>query len=875
MAQSCEALATKAELEALKRELQPLKVQVAGIGYEVNGLGGKLIELVVVTTGAIGALKDRIAQAVGDIPALRARMARDLAALKAELDPRLRSLESTLRRISEQLPNFVTDRELAALREQLEANANELPIVYENRLAALANRLNAFIAEANSAIAQANSQIEQGNAAIDRANSEIRRLVGLLNEIYGSYTRVAGETAANNIAVAAINARIARIEQQIANINQSSIPDEADYNGSIQGLRSDVNYLQTAINSINAAREGDSYLIQGLGNDVRTALQSQTAIVSQINSIRQLTSRRLNDFEERINVIRNTLRGTVGSSYVQEQVGNLSKVVESKIASLESDFKQTGSIDEGKLNTLEQIISGRLNALNTNLAQEITRSERRSRFANNNTNRELTNVTNRTFFIDNRLSTTIDKVNEIEIANTATDEKIDALTVSVGTSINDLQDVDARLLARIDTLEDTASPDLTNVNSRLAAVEEGIELNEEQYGTLLTTITGVDTKIDRTNLGLTTLGTGISAYLLSRLAPALTQIQAQTAPLAQTLEREFAQVKTRVSPASVANAVKTGVCDTAKPGGCLGTGGNWQKGLMNNFGNILGAGNAALSGLILQLSQSTNAIVKRTEPIIKSINTKQDLLGNALKGFQDFSEKAWKATQFDKVLAIMNFVLATHNAMMLSRNLVSTLGEAASTTLRFLKVKSPTGGDIDVNQVIGTSITNYLNQIFGAANIAATKATFAKYNRILTAANGVMMGLRQIKDASIEAAEIGFGWVAKIGNAMKIQGMLEEDAFPWMKEQPGFRQHYQGFRNKVDNFDTAASQANAFVSTGVEVQQGITDSTTAFTELVKAIDEFDMEKTTVEGAAQLESESPLIDRLNLLKKEPDESPTSP
>lgn len=888
---SCEALATKAELQELRRELQPLKVQVAGIGGEIPGLWEQLKGLGAAFITAVGATANSVEALKREIPNLKNQLAAEITRLRGELS----SLSHRIANIEVQQRFFANRGDLVELEQRLKAEL-DFNDVQGRRAYDLYNELNQIVNDLKIQVATLNKEVLYANATINSGNNTIAQLNGDLISVQA--IAIAANTKASVLAnqVGYLSSQLDRILQSL------NSQQEQNYDGDIAGLQQDLSYFQGVVSRLSATIEGNEALIRGMRSDVVSIIQtSSTSQQNQIQTIRDSTTRKLREFNQRIDTIRNAAGGGVSPSYVEQQTSNLAKVVDSKIASLQKDFDRTGEINQSKLDNLEQVIQGRLTGIQTDFNRELARSNVESSLAIQATKNTLTG-TNRSVSYLQR---------EVKAINTRA-----ATTTS---SINDLQSTDENVLERLDVLEaNGGTVDLTEINNRLATVEEGIELNQEQYDSLLSGITTVDSKVGTVdskvsslNTGLGVLGTGISTYLLSRLSPQLTQLNSRLASVtgtispelnrirqgvtantgaigsvrtnvanqAKTLEQEFNEVKNRTSPQSLSNAAAQGVCSTTKPGGCLGSGGNWQNNLLNGFknnlGNVIGAANTGLSGAILALSQSTNKIVKAMQPVINSVNTKQDQLGRAIKGFQDFSEKAWKATQLDKVLSMLNFVLATHNAMMLSRNLASTMGEATTTTLRFLKVKSPTGQDIDVNQVLGTSINSYLSQIFGAANISATKKTFAKFNRILTAANGVMWGIRQMKDASIEAAEVGFGWVAKIGNAMKIQGILEEDAFPWMKERPGFKPHYQGFRNSVDNLDEAASQINQLASSGIEFQEGFIETTRSFTELTKAIDDFDIEKADSEGAKDAESSSPDIDRLDLIQKEPEETPSNP
>jgi len=869
---SCEALATKAELQELRRELQPLKVQVAGITDDLPGLWDGLKALGAAFITAAGATFNSVEALKRQIPNLKNQLEAEAARLRGELS----SLAGRIANIEVEQRFFVNRGDLVELEQRLKAEL-DFNDVQGRRALDLYNGLNQIINDLKIQSTHANQKI----AELSRENDRVESLVSQLRSdlITVQAIAIAANTKAS-ILVNQVNFLNGELDRILHSLNNQQ---EQNYDGDIAGLQQDLSYLQGVISHLFATIQGNEALIRGIGSDLTKTLQSLQVVQNTANQNRS-----------------GLITVTKFSSSVNDRIGNVATTtiqrftsVENKIATLSSG----GGVGAGTVGT---IVDSRLTQVNSRLSEAESSLQNAHNIANNATFR-VSRLEQNT----NTISNTISRLNSRTAINEA--------------DINSLQSTDENVLERLDVLEANGGiADLTEINNRLATVEDGIELNQEQYDSLLSGITTVDSKVgtvdskvSNLNTGLAGLGTGVSAYLLSRLSPQLTQLNNRLASItgtispelnrirqgvaantgaigsvktnianqAKTLEQEFNEVKNRTSPQSLSNAAAQGVCSTTKPGGCLGSGGNWQNNLLNGFknnlGNVIGAANTGLSGAILALSQSTNRIVKAMQPVVNSVNTKQDQLGRAIKGFQDFSERAWKATQLDKVLAMLNFVLATHNAMMLSRNLASTMGEAATTTLRFLKIKSPTGQDIDVNQVLGTSINSYLNQIFGAANVSATKKTFAKFNRILTAANGVMWGIRQMKDASIEAAEIGFGWVAKIGNAMKIQGILEEDAFPWMKEQPGFKPHYQGFRNSVDNLDEAASQINQLASSGIEFQEGFIETTKAFTELTKAIDDFDLEKTDSEGVKETESSSPDISNPDLLRHEVNETPSNP
>ena len=67
---------------------------------------------------------------------------------------------------------------------------------------------------------------------------------------------------------------------------------------------------------------------------------------------------------------------------------------------------------------------------------------------------------------------------------------------------------------------------------------------------------------------------------------------------------------------------------------------------------------------------------------------------------------AWKATHADKALQMLNTVLLINNAMFLGSNIADTVGDTASLVLSSLGIKDSQGQAINVNQVIGNTVTH-------------------------------------------------------------------------------------------------------------------------------------------------------------------------
>lgn len=336
--------------------------------------------------------------------------------------------------------------------------------------------------------------------------------------------------------------------------------------------------------------------------------------------------------------------------------------------------------------------------------------------------------------------------------------------------------------------------------------------------------------------------------------------------LTQNVVPDLTAIKNQTTQSSLASGTEQGICNSLNnPSACPVTPENPNptqglKGLKDfldskaqAIANGLGLANLGTNSTILGIVKNTNDAVRSTK--------------YGLEVIQDFAQKAWDFTKADKIIAVANLMASTHNAAMLSRNLGETLGDVTTQGLAFFKVKAPDGSAIDVNEVIGNSIENFLKGVVGEQVYTDSVAKWRSFNRILTAASGVVYAIRGIQDAFLSAQEVVGGWIAKIGNGMQDQGMFEDNTFPWMNPNPNFKNPYKGFLAKIDDLEDAASQVNSLVSSGIEFQQSINETIESSTELTTALDNFSNQRKAEQEAAEVSNQSPDVSNIDLIKKE--------
>jgi hypothetical protein len=253
------------------------------------------------------------------------------------------------------------------------------------------------------------------------------------------------------------------------------------------------------------------------------------------------------------------------------------------------------------------------------------------------------------------------------------------------------------------------------------------------------------------------------------------------------------------------------------PGGC---GTRCSLGLSQNQQTIINNQNTIVNGLGLGADAAELGL-------LAVINAK---LGPQVPGglsgflgkFQDFVKKAWENTKVDKALNALNTLLLLHNAAMLSRSLASSLGELASQALTVFGVKDAEGGAIDVNEIVGGSITQIAKNVLGESLFTRVTQSWAKVNNIITSASNVVWTVRGLADSSREIAEWTAENTGKIGNALKKWRVVGENAYKWMPErinaQSKWEQRIRKAQEGVEEIDSAASSLSGVLGEVQSIQ---------------------------------------------------------
>jgi hypothetical protein len=366
-----------------------------------------------------------------------------------------------------------------------------------------------------------------------------------------------------------------------------------------------------------------------------------------------------------------------------------------------------------------------------------------------------------------------------------------------------------------------------------------------------------------------------------RIDEILKQLEAITPQLA-LLPLLFAAQAEKPNPLSAADTQKAaaaGTCDSAAPSGCLG------KPLGEIKDEASGANQAAKSAdkKLDEVNAAVNALdlalLGRMDKKLDGINNKLGpqipggISGRLGKVFNGVS-RMWDMLQVDRALNILSWIGILHNALMLSSNLGSTLFSVIDTWLnafgfKFTKMNDEGNPEeVDSQELIGSYTLAFMNQIFGAENVARLTLAWQKANRIYQAASNMLNAVQSMMDAARSIAEDTAGKIGRIGNALINAGTVAENAYGRMQEKVTGRSVRQAkFDNFLQGLETTENILSTIEQIGsnvVEFQDGMKELQEARTEFEKAKqdgEKFLSDKAEVEKKA---SESPEIGDLSFV-----------
>lgn len=314
------------------------------------------------------------------------------------------------------------------------------------------------------------------------------------------------------------------------------------------------------------------------------------------------------------------------------------------------------------------------------------------------------------------------------------------------------------------------------------------------------------------------------------------------------------------TPGQIQQATGTAICRSLN-GGCAGKAlddavNNVNKNANQNKGDLLNKLNLGLQ--IPELA------------LLKTIDKK---LGDQLPGgLSKFLTKGFKWLQIDRVTNLITLWVTIHNATMLSAQVGDTLLSVVENGLTIFGVKDADGSAIDINTIIGKQVEEIVKDAIGADNYTEMVLQWKRASTIYRSAANVANSVSGLTNSVINGLEVVGSQNAKIGNALRLGGQLEENAYQWFNPNPNFKTG--GFFDKANNLDEAANFLLQVSQVPIDITQAATEfnnSTAALKtnlqeETSKGMDLTDAVKEKAKfDAAVAASQSPSISQTDFRK----------
>jgi hypothetical protein len=288
-----------------------------------------------------------------------------------------------------------------------------------------------------------------------------------------------------------------------------------------------------------------------------------------------------------------------------------------------------------------------------------------------------------------------------------------------------------------------------------------------------------------------------------------------------------------------------------------------------------GGGGCCTPPGVTQANKSLDAIKLTLEGLdLTLLNVINAKLGPQMNGgisgyLSDRFTKLWKSRTIDRALNLMATAAAIHNAVMLSRNIGSTLIATLGNALSIIGIKDGDEVAQNFSTVIGNSIENIVKGLVGNDNYTALSETWAKANRIYQSAINIYQLMTDSLFGITSGLEQTAKYTGRIGNALRKSGVVLENSYNWMSETFNF---YSGKNRKIDrviqglqNANEIASDLESITSEFRSVTENITSIGTEVNKIKTEINDKESEKNTQETQGKNSSQSPPINKTDLIK----------
>lgn len=297
-------------------------------------------------------------------------------------------------------------------------------------------------------------------------------------------------------------------------------------------------------------------------------------------------------------------------------------------------------------------------------------------------------------------------------------------------------------------------------------------------------------------------GVTTSAFSIPAVDPSTALVLGALAAGTATTTNLLNQVNNQTKPEAQQTNAKQGICDAMQPSQC-------------GFEGVKQATTEATNP-IKDIATSNNGLLANLLTLLNNVWTfLQNNLGKVLQLLNN--------QVVDRTLAVMNLATNIHNAALLTRDIGETLGSVVDNVINLtpLRFTNSEGSQVQFTDFIGTNFRAFMISVLGAENYLSLVLNWQKASMILNSAAQVLNTTQSMIDPISSAVEYGMGNVSKIGNSLREDGVVSENAYPAMDETIRARRvnRFERLNDTLEGAENIASNLSSVTSSAVSIKE--------------------------------------------------------